>query len=121
MQKPLPANVTGVEVIIHVLDPNGNSYEVGRTTSRASGSFKLTFEPQVPGEYTVVATFAGSESYWQSQAETALYVEEAPPPTPAPTPMPASTADLYFVPTSIGIIVAVIVVGLVLRLMLRKR
>ncbi len=121
MQKPLPANVTGVEVIIHVLDPNGNSYEVGRTTSRASGSFKLTFEPQVPGEYTVVATFAGSESYWQSQAETALYVEEAPPPTPAPTPMPASTADLYFVPTSIGIIVAVIVVGLVLSLMLRKR
>ncbi|MEM2130574.1 MAG: PQQ-binding-like beta-propeller repeat protein, partial [Candidatus Bathyarchaeia archaeon] len=33
MQKPRPNNVTGVEVVIEVLDPNGNYYEVARTRS----------------------------------------------------------------------------------------
>ena len=121
MQKPKPADVTGVEVVISVLDPNGNCYEVGTAVSDASGMFKLAFDPEVPGEYTVVATFAGSEGYWPSEAETALYVEEAPAATPAPTPEPESVADLYFVPMSIGTIVAIIVVGLVLVLLLRKR
>ncbi|MCW4054564.1 MAG: hypothetical protein NWE84_06565, partial [Candidatus Bathyarchaeota archaeon] len=121
MQKPKPSDVTGVEVVITVLDPNGNCYEVGRAVSDASGMFKLAFDPEVPGEYTVVATFAGSEGYWSSEAETALYVEEAPAATPMPTPEPESVADLYFVPMSIGTIVAIIVVGLVLVLLLRKR
>jgi outer membrane protein assembly factor BamB len=121
MQKPKPTNVTGVQVIVSVLDPNGNCYEVGRATSDASGFFKLTFEPLVPGEYTVIASFAGSESYWPSQAETAIYVEEAPAATPEPTPTPASVADLYLVPGIIAIIAAIAVVGLVIILMLRKR
>ena len=59
MQKPKPADITGVEVVINVLDPNNNTYEVGRTTSDADGMFKLSFTPQVPGEYTVIASFAG--------------------------------------------------------------
>jgi len=121
MQKPKPTDVTGVEVIVSVLDPNGNCYEVGRTTSDASGFFKLAFEPLVPGEYTVIASFEGSESYWPSQAETAIYVEEAPAATPEPTPTPASVADLYLVPGIIAIIAAIAVVGLVIILMLRKR
>jgi len=121
MQKPKPSDVTGVEVIISVIDPNNNCYEVGRATGDADGFFKLAFDPEVPGEYTVIATFAGSESYWQSHAETAVYVEEALAATPLPTPAPESAADLYFVPMSIGTIVAIIVVGLLLFLMLRKR
>jgi len=121
MQQPRPTDVTGVEVIVSVLDPNNNCYEVGRTTSDADGFFKLVFEPEVPGEYTVIASFAGSESYWPSHAETALFVEEAPQPTPEPTPTPASVADMYFVPAVSGIIVAIVVVGLVIILMLRKR
>jgi outer membrane protein assembly factor BamB len=121
MQKPRPMNATGVEVVLSVLDPNGNSYEVGRTTSDASGMFKKAFTPEVPGEYTIIATFEGSESYWQSHAETAINVEEAPAATPAPTPTPASAADLYFVPATIGLLVAIIVVGAILVLMLRKR
>jgi hypothetical protein len=121
MQQPRPTEVTGVNVTISVLDPNNNSYEVGRTTSDASGMFKLSFTPEVPGEYTIIATFAGSESYWPSYAQTAINVEEAPAATPAPTPTPASVADLYLVPGMIGIIVAIIVVGLLLFLLLRKR
>ena len=121
MQKPCPTNVTGVEVVIDVLDPNGNSYSVGTTTSDATGFFKLAFTPIVPGEYTVTARFAGSESYYGSYAETGINVEEAPAATAEPTPIPASTADLYILPGIAGIIVAIVVVGAVLILMLRKR
>jgi hypothetical protein len=120
-QKPRPTDITGVEVIVSVLDPNTNCYEVGRATSDENGMFKLMFTPEVPGEYSVFATFEGSEGYWPSQAETSIGVSEAPAATPAPTPMPASAADLYFVPAVIGIIVAIIVVGLLLFLLLRKR
>jgi hypothetical protein len=120
-QQAKPADATGVEVVLSVLDPNGNSYEVGRTTSDADGMFKLAFEPEVPGEYTVIANFDGSKSYWPSQAKTAINVEEAPAATPPPTPPPASVADMYFVPATIGIIIAIVVVGLILFLMLRKR
>jgi len=121
MQKPKPADVTGVDVAIAVLDPNGNFYEVGRTTSDADGFYKLAFEPLVPGEYTVIATFEGSESYYGSHAVTAINVEEAPPATAEPTPPPEGIADAYFVPAIAGIIVAIIVVGIVMVLMLRKR
>ena len=120
-QFELPADVLGVEVVVSVIDPNNNAYEVARTTSDAGGYFGCTFEPEVPGFYKIIATFEGSGSYYGSFAETALYVEEAPAATPMPTPEPESVADLYFVPMSIGTIVAIIVVGLLLFLMLRKR
>jgi hypothetical protein len=84
--------------------------------------FSCVFTPEVPGQYTVFATFAGSEGYWPSSAETSLFMEEAPQATPPPTPTPESVADMYFVPATAGIIVAIIAVGAVLIvLMLRKR
>jgi hypothetical protein len=121
MQKPKPTNATGVEVKLDVLDANGNYRNIGTATSDANGFYSFAWDPDISGKYTVVATFGGSDSYWRSTAETAFNVVEAPEPTPEPTPVPASAADLYFVPSVIGIIVAIVVVGVVLLLMLRKR
>jgi hypothetical protein len=122
MQKPRPTNATGVEVIVSVVDPNNNCYEVGRTTSDADGFFKLSFTPEVPGEYIITAAFEGSESYWGSHAKTAINVEEAPAATPEPTPTPASIADQYFLPMSIGTIVAIIaVLALLVLILVRKK
>jgi hypothetical protein len=120
-QKPRPTNATGVEVIVSVLDPNTNCYEVGRATTDANGFFSCEFIPEVPGKYAVFATFEGSEGYWPSQAETGVFVEEAPEATPAPTPEPASVADVYFLPVSIGMIVAILVVLTLLILLFKKR
>jgi outer membrane protein assembly factor BamB len=120
-QQPKPANATGVKVTISVLDPNNNAYDVGTTTSDASGFYSAVFTPPVPGKYTIIATFAGSEGYYGSSAETALTVSEAPAATPAPTSPPASMADLYLLPGIVGIIIAIAVVGAIIILMLRKR
>jgi hypothetical protein len=120
-QFPRPADVVGVEVVISVLDPNNNFYEVGRATSDATGFYHCSFTPEVPGEYTVYASFAGSKAYYGSSAETAMHVDEAPAATPPPTQPPASVADVYFLPVSVGMIIAIVVFGLVIILLLRKR
>jgi hypothetical protein len=119
MQKPLPDNVTGVEVVLETLDPNGNFYEIGRATTDASGLYSYMFTPEVPGKYTIIASFKGSESYWGSHAETAIGVNEAPQASPTPTPPPPSMADTYIVGFGTAIIV-IIIVGFVI-LILRKR
>jgi hypothetical protein len=113
-----PADAVGVEVVISVLDPNNNCYEVGRATSDANGFYSVSFTPPVPGKYTVYASFAGSKAYWPSQAETAINVESAPEPTPAPTPTPAPMTDTYVLSTGVAILIAVII-GFAL-LLLRK-
>jgi hypothetical protein len=116
-----PSNATGVEVVISVLDPNNNFYEVGRATSDASGFFHSSFTPEVPGEYTIYASFAGSKAYYGSSAESAINVEEAPEATPPPTPTPAPMTDTYVLGIGAGAIIAIVAVGLVIILMLRKR
>ena len=121
MQKPRPANATGVEVVLSVLDPNGNVYDIGTVTSDANGIFKLLWEPLVPGEYTVIASFAGSEGYWPSHAETAIGIVEAPAATPEPTPTPAPMTDTYVAGFGIAIIIVIVAGIVVIVLILRKR
>ena len=81
----------------------------------------MSFTPEVPGEYTIIATFAGSKSYWPSNAETAIYVDEAPSSTPAPTPAPESMTDSYVLGFGAAAIIAIVVIGIIIILMLRKR
>jgi hypothetical protein len=121
MQKPKPTDAIGVEVVFETLDPNGNNYEIGRTTSDANGMYKFAFKPEVPGLYTIIAKFAGSNSYWPSQAETAINVDEAPSATAAPTPLPVSIAETYFIPAIAGIFIFIAIIGAIIILMLRKR
>jgi outer membrane protein assembly factor BamB len=116
-----PADVMGVDVVLSVIDPNNNVYEVGRVTSDASGFFSCDFVPEVPGKYTVIASFDGSGAYYGSFAETAVKVEEAPAATPEPTPTPAPMTDTYVLGIGAGAIIAIIVIGMVIILMLRRR
>jgi len=121
MQYPRPADIMGVDVTISVLDANGNYYDVGTTTSDASGSFCSEFTPPIPGLYTVYATFSGSGAYWPSTAQTYLKVNEAPAASAEPTPTPAPMTDTYVLGLGVGSIVAIVAIGILLVLMLRKR
>ena len=122
-QQPMPTNTTGVPVSVSVLDSNGNFREIGRTTSDGSGMYTLTWVPDIPGNYTVVANFAGSESYYPSNAETSFYASEAATTTITPSSAPPqSAADLYFIPAVAAIIVVIIIGFAVLAfLTVRKR
>jgi hypothetical protein len=122
MDQPLPTNATGVTVYIDVLDANGNYRNIGSTTSNINGFYHFTWQPDIPGDFEVVARFAGSNSYFASQAQTAFTVTEAPPP-PAEEPVqPPTMSETYFVPAVAGIIVVLIVVVVLLAmLLLRKR
>jgi hypothetical protein len=119
MQKPMPTNATGVPVKLETVDPNGNFYEISTVTSDMNGMYSLMWKPPVPGQYTIIATFAGSESYYSSYAETSMGVSEAPIPTPPPAAAPDTTMTI--IGTGIGTGIAIIIAIAVAVLMLRKR
>ena len=120
-QKPRPTNATGVNVTLKVIDPNGNTYDIGTATTDVYGHYNLMYKPEVPGTYTIVANFAGTESYYPSYNEAAFGVADAPA-TPTPSPIPVqSVADQYFLPAIAGIVVAIAIVGTVLVLLLLRR
>jgi hypothetical protein len=120
-QQIKPADVKGVEVSIDVLDANGNYRNIGSVTSNGDGFFSFDWQPDIPGKYIVMVTFAGSESYYGSHATTAFVVDPAPEATPEPTQAPASLADQYLLPATGGIIAAIAIVGAAILLMLRKK
>jgi len=80
MQKPIPDNTEGVTVKLTAIDPNGNYQDIGEVTTDLNGNFGKMWQPPVPGEYHITATFEGSESYWSSDATTYIGVAEAPSP-----------------------------------------
>jgi outer membrane protein assembly factor BamB len=120
MQKTLPTNTTGVPVSLDAVDPNGNYIHIGTATSDTQGLFHYTWNtPNVPGDYSVFASFAGTESYWPSNAETAMVVGQAPSATASPQPQAAlPPLDMYLLYATIAIIAAIAIVGI---LLLRKR
>jgi outer membrane protein assembly factor BamB len=120
-QFPRPIDAIGVEVNIDVVDSNGNYRNIGTATSDASGFFNFEWKPDISGKYEVIATFPGSKSYYASFAQTAFVVDAAPEPTPSPTPAPALISEMYFVPAIAGLFIAILVVGALMLLMLRKR
>jgi len=120
-QQTKPTNTTGVTVVIDVLDANNNYRNIGTVTTDANGFFTLAWTPDISGAYKVFATFPGSQGYYASSAVSSFAVDAAPEHTAAPTQAPASLADQYLLPATGGIIVAIILVGAVLALLLRKR
>jgi outer membrane protein assembly factor BamB len=122
MQKSPPTNVIGVTVTIDVLDSNNNYRSIGTATTDADGFFSFQWQPDIPGKYTVYASFGGSKSYWPSHAEAAFAVDEAvSAATPEPTQAPATMSEQYFLPAVFGIIASIAVVGALMLLQLRKK
>lgn len=120
-QQPLPANFTGVNVALSVVDANGNYRPIGTAKTDASGTYRLTWTPDIAGDYTVIANFEGTNGYYGSYAEDGFTVMDQVT-TPTPTATPVSIADTYFIPAIAGLFVLVIIVLILLVLMMvRKR
>jgi hypothetical protein len=123
-QQPVQSNVTGVPVTLTDIDPNGNYETIGTTISDGyTGTYGMTWTPPIAGNYTITATFAGSNSYWGSYDTTYLYAGgAAATPQPAATPQSLTPVSNDVIGLGIAAIVVIIVIGAVLALlMLRKR
>lgn len=117
-----PPKPNGVSVRLSAIDPNGNVVDIGPVTSDSGGLYKKMWTPVAEGEYTIYATFDGSNSYWGSYAETALGVTAASAAsTVTPTPGPQQATIDYTMPivgTGIAMILAVAIATV---LILRKK
>jgi hypothetical protein len=118
-QFPAPTDFTGVPIVLSVYDSNGNYRTIGTTTSSELGTFSYRWTPDIEGDYTVYATFAGTNGYWGSSAQNTFYVSQAPA-TPEPTAAP-SAADLYFLPAIAAVVVLCIVILAMLVVMMMKK
>jgi outer membrane protein assembly factor BamB len=122
MQQIMPNNITGVPVTLSVIDSNNNYRQIGSTTTNAMGTFGLTWTPDIPGGYTIIATFAGSGSYYGSSAQTYFYAS-AVEPTQAPTATPLSgiATQTTFMYGVIAIIIVIIVGIAVLGILMQRK
>jgi hypothetical protein len=122
MDQPMPHSAVGVSVSIDAVDPNGNYIHIGNATSDISGTYIYKWTPpDIPGQYTIIASFSADNSYYGSSGETGAVVA-SPTTAVAPTATPTSVADMYFAPAIAGLFVLIIVGLIVLALlMLRKR
>jgi hypothetical protein len=138
-QQPIPADAKGVTVKLSAIAPDGSMVNIGEATSDLMGNYGMQWTPPTKGQYTIIATFEGSESYWPSYNTAYLGVDAAAPvvtptetatPTIEPTATPIATATPSAAPvTGNGIttetlliagaatiiVVAVIAAALVLR------
>jgi hypothetical protein len=119
-QQSKPTDAVGVKIVLSVLDANGNNREIGTATSDINGFYKLTWTPDIPGDFTIYATFEGTKAYWPSQAQTAFTVMEAPAEEP-PVEAPQDLTGTYITYATIAIIATIIVAAAVAILVLRKK
>lgn len=121
-QQPCPTNFTGVPVTISVTDSNGNTRVIGTATTDASGAYTLTWTPDIPGDFIVTATFAGTNGYWPSTAETSFNVMES---TPTPPPTNTQTSGLASAELLelgiVAIIIVVIIIGAILAILVQRK
>ncbi len=140
MQKQVPANAKGVTLTLAAVDSNGQSTNIGVVQSDMSGTFKKTWTPTEAGEYMIIATFSGSNSYGSSYAETPIVVVDntpsasaQPTQTPPTSATPASTVSpspsqptgpgnesntVLYVTVAVAVIIAVVAT---VAIILRKR
>jgi hypothetical protein len=114
MQKPRPTDTVGVDVSFTVIDPNGNVRTIGTATTDQSGKYSLLWQPDVPGKYTVIASFGGTESYWPSYSEAAFGVTET---APTPSSIPVTVlppTEMYILGTGVAIIAALAIATLLI-------
>ncbi|HLN46137.1 MAG TPA: PQQ-binding-like beta-propeller repeat protein [Candidatus Sulfotelmatobacter sp.] len=110
-----PPKPNGVTVRLAAVDSNGDVIDIGTVTSDSGGLFKKTWTPPSEGEYTVYATFDGSNSYYGSYAETGLSIGKTSTETSTPQQqqiMPDYT--LTIIGSAIAIMILVAIVGVVL-------
>jgi hypothetical protein len=121
-QQAMPTNITGVPVALYVLDSNNNYRSIGTTTTDASGTFSYAWTPDVSGNYTIYATFAGTGSYYGSSAETHIYASPAATAaTPTATPQTGLASNTTVEYIGVAIIVVIVIIGAAILMVVTRK
>jgi eukaryotic-like serine/threonine-protein kinase len=88
----------GTTVRVTLTNPNGDLIALPVVTS-VTGDFTFTFTPSVVGEWTAIARWASSKSYYASSESAPAFLLVNPTPTPTPTESPTPTPELTPTPT----------------------
>jgi hypothetical protein len=111
IQRDLPANMTGVQVVLTAIGSDGSVIDIGpATTSGYYGTFSKAWTPPKEDTYEVIASFAGDASYGSSSASTGVTVGPAPgEPAQVEPPVATDMTPLYYgiAAATIAIIIAV--------------
>jgi|GEM_PF-380978 len=125
-QRPIDGlhhNVTliGVPVSLSAIHTDGSSVEIGTvTTDGYYGTFSKSWTPPKEGDYKIIASFEGDDSYGSSSASTSVSIGPEPEKTDTPQiTVPDYTMTIAY--AAIAIIVAVAIIGIALFFGLRKR
>jgi outer membrane protein assembly factor BamB len=112
MQQPIPDHANGVPVTLTAVDSNHNTSNIGTATSDNAGLFHIAWTPPATGEYTIIASFGGSNSYFASSAETGLAVAAS---TSSSSTSSSAPLDLYIIVATIVIVIAIAIAVIILR------
>jgi len=122
MQQEIPAEVTGVPVMLTAMKDDGTVIDLGtKWTNGYYGIFDCEWTPEEEGQYTIIATFLGDGSYGSSSAATGILVGPAAAPAGPIEPEPS---EAPLITTEIAIIVAAVIVAVVVIVgfwIIRKR
>jgi len=132
LQHPIPEDATGVTVKLTAVFPNGETREIGTATSDMHGNFGKSWTPEMEGDYQIIATFEGTESYGSSSDSTYLTVGPAPEEAPSAEEIAAITVNqmpaypeipAYLTIDLVILVIAAVgvVIGLLAYMALRKQ
>jgi hypothetical protein len=114
--------ITGVPVTLTALGADGSSIDLGTvTTDGYYGTFSKTWTPPTEGDYKIIASFMGDDSYVSSSASTAVSVGPAPSQTTEPQPTTVVDNTPLFYALIGGVAAIIIAVAVATVLILRKR
>jgi len=108
------ATMTGVEVTLTAVGPNGY-VDIGKTTTDAYyGSYEFAWTPQAEGTYKIIANFLGDESYGSSGASTAVTIGAAPEPIQIPEQIVPPDYTMAILGSAIAVIIAVAIAAVLI-------
>jgi outer membrane protein assembly factor BamB len=111
--------ITGVPVKLTAISSSGSVVDIGTAISNGYyGTFSKTWTPPSEGDYEIIASFEGDDSYGSSAASTALTVGPAPATSEPPEQQVIPDYTLAIIGSAIAVIIAVAIAAL---LILRKK
>jgi hypothetical protein len=101
------------------IDPNGNTVDIGEvTTNGYYGTYSFDWTPDMEGDYQIIVSFDGDDSYGSSSASTSIVVG-APAPTTSSQQQDVTVPD--YTMTIVGMGIAVMIVVAIIGVLLYKK